>query len=510
MARNVLAGWGGHAVSIAAGFVMPRLIDARLGQVSLGLWDFAWSTVSYFMLAQVGVGSSVNRYVAKYRAVNDIEGLNRTVSSVNVIQMFATLLALAATAALMWLVPVVFGQRIGVETTTARWMIGLLGAAVAAQMAFNVYNGVLTGCHRWDIHNAVTAGAQVLITAGMVTTLLLGGGLRSISLVYLIGTIVGEIVRMSVAYRVCPGLRVHPALATREDIKTLLVFGGKTVVDALSRLVLGQANSILVASYLGPAALAVYARPGALVRHTDTLTNKLGMVLSPAASSLQSNQRHDELKRLFIDATRYAAFFAVPISIFLAVMGDPILHVWMGPAYRQGLLMAVIALGTLLPLTMRPAGHVLIGLNAHGRVGWASFAVAWCGVAAVVLSLGPLQLGLIGAAFSLVIPYTLGNGVFVMVYTCRRVGVPLGEFVRKAYIAPVLCGIALAAGLLVVRMTLAARPVLSLSVGVLVAAAIVGPTWWRFALPEQVRRKVLRKIGVGRNRVPAISSQPLS
>ena len=43
--------------------------------------------------------------------------------------------------------------------------------------------------------------------------------------------------------------------------------------------------------------------------------------------------------------------------------------------------MAVIAIGNFLPLTQRPATHVLIGLNRHGHVGWASFAVAWVGVA---------------------------------------------------------------------------------------------------------------------------------
>ena len=46
--------------------------------------------------------------------------------------------------------------------------------------------------------------------------------------------------------------------------------------------------------------------------------------------------------------------------------------------------------------------------------------------------------------------------------------------------------------------------------GALTAAAIVGTTWWRFALPEHVRKKVLRKIGVGRNRAPAISTQSVS
>jgi O-antigen/teichoic acid export membrane protein len=409
---------------------------------------------------------------------------------------------------MMWLLPMLFGSRIGVEAATARWMIGLLGAAVAAQMAFNVYNGVLTGCHRWDIHNAVTAGAQVLITAGMVMALLLGGGLLSISLVYLSGTLAGEITRMSIAYRVCPGLSVRPRLATRQDIWALLVFGSKTIVDALSRLLLGQASSILVASYLGPAALAVYARPGALIRHADTLTNKLGMVLSPAASGMQSSERIDELKTLLIDATRFAAFLAMPLTVFLAVMGNPILHVWMGPAYRQDALMAVLALGTLLPLTMRPAGHVLIGLNAHGRVGWASLLVALVGVAAVALFLGPLQLGIIGAALAVVIPYTVGNGVFVMLYTCRRVGVPVGEFLRDAYLVPSACAIVLAAGLLIVRVTLDGHPTLSLVVAAFVMAAVVGPTTWRFALSPDQRRKVMRKIGIRSGGAPAIVGQP--
>jgi len=510
MVRNVLSSWGGHVVFVLAGFIMPRMIDARLGQVSLGLWDFSWSMVSYFGLAQVGVGSSVNRYVAKYRTANDVESLNRTVSSVNVIQMFATLLALTVTALLMWLLPVFFGSRIGVEASTARWMIGLLGSAVAAGMAFNAFGGVLTGCHRWDVHNAVNAGTYAVITTGMVAALMLGGGLRAISAVYLVGTIAGELVRMRLAFRVCPELNISPRLATLSDIRMLLAFGGKTVVDNLSRLLLAQANSIIVAGYLGPAALAVYARPGALVRHADTLTNKFGMVLAPAASSLKGTHRLDELKQLFIGATRFAAFLAVPITVFLAVMGEPILQVWMGPAYRQGVLMAVLALGTLLPLTMRPAGHVLIGLNAHGRVGWASFAVAWLGVAAALISLGTFELGLIGAALSLVIPYTLGNGLFVMIYTCRRVGVPLGEFCRKAYLTPFACGVALAGGLLLVRLVFPHRPLVSLIAGAMVAAAIVGPAWWRFALPEHVRTKVLRKFGIGRNRAPAVSTQSVS
>ena len=61
MAWNVMASWAGHAVFIVAGFIMPRFIDRTIGQEALGIWDFAWSVVSYFGLAEIGVGASVGR-----------------------------------------------------------------------------------------------------------------------------------------------------------------------------------------------------------------------------------------------------------------------------------------------------------------------------------------------------------------------------------------------------------------------------------------------------------------
>src|SRR5690606_12148260 len=86
MGRNVAFAWGGYMVNVVTGFIVPRLISAQLGQTTLGIWDFSWSIVSYFGLVQLGLGSSVSRYVAKYRSVGDHHGLNVSVSTVAVFQ----------------------------------------------------------------------------------------------------------------------------------------------------------------------------------------------------------------------------------------------------------------------------------------------------------------------------------------------------------------------------------------------------------------------------------------
>jgi hypothetical protein len=328
----------------------------------------------------------------------------------------------------------------------------------------------------------------------MIGTLSLGGGLNVLAAVYLAGTLGGEIVRMTMAHRVCPELDIRLRAATLADIWKLLSFGGKTVIDNLSRLLLSQASSILVAGHLGPAALAVYARPGALVRQTDTLTNKFAMVLSPAASSLSSSGRGQDVRELLVDATRFAAFVAMPITVFLAMMGEPILQVWMGPRYREGLLMAVVALGSFLPLTQRPAQHILIGMNAHGRIGWASFAIAWLGIGAAIVVLGPLHQGLVGAAIALVVPYTLGNGVFILVYACRKVGIPVHLHIRRSFLGPALCAIPLAVGLLAVRTIFAASAVMALAAGVVFSGLMLIPLYWRFVLPERIRARILSRV----------------
>jgi O-antigen/teichoic acid export membrane protein len=493
LAKNVLASWAGQLVFIVAGFMMPRLIDQRLGQVSLGIWDFAWSVLTYLVLADVGVGSSVNRYVAKYRATGESTRLREAVASVHAIQFTAALLAVMVTATLAWFLPLLIGRHVD-DLSAARWVIVLLGTSMAAQTAFNAYGGILTGCHRWDTHNAITAGSYALIVCGMAIALLCGGGLPAMSVTYFAGTIGGELTRRHFALRYCPELRVSLRLANWPDVRMLFAFGGKTVVDNLGRMLVAQANSLLVAMYLGPAALAVYARPMALARIADTLTNKFGMVFVPATSSLVGQGRTDEIRSLFIESTRLATFLAMPITLFLAVMGDPIMQLWMGPRYHEGLLVATVALGNFFILAQRPSAHILTGMNAHGRVGWASLAVACVGVALAIVVMGPFHGGLVAAALSLVVPTSIGNGLFLMIYTCRMVGVPVKKYVRSVFTAPAACAIPHVIALAAIRVVWGDDPVMALGLGATASVLVLTPLYWRFALSVDMRRAVVERV----------------
>ena len=485
--ESVIWSWAGHAVFIATGFLMPRFMDRHLGQASLGIWDFGWSIVSYFGLAQIGIGSSVNRYVAKHRTNNDVAALRRTVSSVNCFQTVAGFSMLVATALLVWQFPALFGSRLGARTADARWILAFLGTALAVETSFDAFRGVITGCHRWDLHNGINSAEQAVTTIAMMGAILAGGGLPALAFVYLMGVVIAEIVRMTVAFRVCPELQLRWRDVSISEIRTLVVFGMKALVDGLSRLLLYQANNILVVGHLGAVVLAVYARGLALIRHTEVMTSKLAFVVTPAASALKSRGTPEELRQLLFDSTKYGAFVALPLLVYLALFGDLVVQVWMGPGYGDGWVLTILAMGSLIPLLQRPAQQFLVGLNYHGRVGLASLIVAVIGVATAWAMTGPLHMGLIGAALAISIPLSL-DGVFIAVYVCYKLKIRLLDYLAVLR-TPVACVAPFALVLAAVRAFSDddASALVTLVVGTVLAGLVLVPCYWLWALPPRMR-----------------------
>lgn len=326
LVSNVLFSWAAHFVFIVAGFIMPRMIDRRLGQEVLGVWDFAWSLVSYFGLVQAGVGSGVNRYVARYRAAGDTSGLNRLVSSASSILSLAGLLVLALTIAGSLLLPRLFGARLGHNALDAQWVVLFLGASLALEMALAAFSGVLTGCHRWELHNIIKGGWYAATVAGMIVALLSGAGLRSLAVITFAGTALDATTHVVLAHRVCEGLRLQLSLVGWETIKQLFVFGGKTLIPSVSNLLLNQTTSILIVAYLGPAALALYSRPRSLIHHINTLVNKMAFVLIPTTSSLQSMGNVKEIRDLLITSVRYSLYLVLPMVLVLVVFGESVMR----------------------------------------------------------------------------------------------------------------------------------------------------------------------------------------
>ncbi len=493
---NILSSWGGHMVFVVAGFVMPRMIDRHIGQTSLGIWDFSWSLVSYFGLAGLGVGSSVNRYVAKLRAAGDKNGLDEAVSSVACVQIVIATVIVIMTVALVGYLPYFFKEQPGAELIDARWVVGLLGATLAVQQAFDVFRGVMTGCHRWDLHNGINAISYGITVIIIIVFLSMGHGLRTMAAVYLAAGIATEIYRCLAVRKICPEVEIGIGKATWKQARKMLSFGIKTIVAGIPGLIIVQGSSLLIARHLGPAMLAVFSRPIGLIGSAVTFIEKYANVLTPTAGSLQGAGSESEIRDLMIRTTRYSVALSLPIVLFLSILGGPILQLWMGPRYDAGWIMAILVVGWFLRMTQSSSMTILVGLNAHGSIGALNlaFAVAALGIGTAVLHVTGWSL--MGLAILVAVARTI-QGVTIILFSCRRLDIPLGKYLRKSFLGPMAAGVPLGIGLAAVGFTSGSRPLIAVMAGCVVTGVILAPIYWKHFLPQELKSGIRRLPGVG-------------
>jgi hypothetical protein len=125
-----------------------------------------------------------------------------------------------------------------------------------------------------------------------------------------------------------------------------------------------------------------------------------------------------------MDSARSGVYVSLPVMVLLAICGEPLLQVWMGHSYADALLMLILTFAFTADIVYQPLSNVLLGLNLHGRPGvMAAFA------AGVAIALASIALhfgyGLRAVAMSMAIPWTVLQGVYLPLFTCRRLKINL-------------------------------------------------------------------------------------
>jgi len=469
------------------------MIDANVGQASLGIWDFCWSISNYIAMANLGVGSSINRFVAKYRAANEIENLRIAVSSVCFVQSIIASVVFIVICIVLACIEPVFGDKLGNQTYAARWIIGAIGLSMVIELITDGARGVITGCHRWDLLNGIQATTRAISVGLMLTSLLLGGGIIHLGIIHLILSATAAILRVYLAFRICPELVIGRKYVKLAQARVMLGFGINTVALGLPPLILVQTVSILVLANLGPAMVAVLARPIALVHHIESFVNKFSFLMTPMAGAMQGANKEEEVTQLVLMSTRYSAAFAFPLVSFLMVFGDEVLRIWMGASYVNWFLIATIASGNFLIITQGPIVRILIGVDLHGRIGFANMLIVF-----ILFLLGVLYLEQFGwtldrVGLVLTIPLIIGSGVFVPVYACKKLQIKFSEYILSI-VRPTVCGFGFTGLLVITRVAYQEYGVPALIIGMTLSALTLAISYWFIVLTAAHKQRFIRSL----------------
>jgi len=493
---NLLHSWGGYLIIIVAGFVMPRLMDRHVGQFNLGIWDFAWSFVSYLSLARLDIGSAINRYVAKYHAEDDNDKMSVLISTVIILQLITAVIVLLGTAVIVYWLPTFFSDRLGQETASARWVVTLLGISLAIRMANGTSSGIMTGYHRWDTHNTINVASRIAEVGLMWVALLYSAGITELAVILLCVGIVTEWQRLRLSRRLCPDLVVKLSRFSWKMAREVVRFGLKTFIFDFPPLYLVQTTNLIIASQLGPAQLAVFARSIALVRHVETFSGKFSSILSPMAGSLQAMGEKEELRQFFLDKSKFGVAFATPMLVFLIVNGDVVLRLWMGEQYVIGTPLAILAAGYLLPTAQNSVREILKGLNIHGRIGIISLVIsAFCFLLGII-AIKIYSCSLTAAALLVAIPLALSLGLTPAFFACKRLKISYWKYSRHTLLMPFMSNVLFGICLIGSRNYYDDNMLHGVLAGTILGSIILLLLYLKYILPNELKKKLLTNLNL--------------
>src|SRR6202790_4593090 len=154
IARNVVFNWMGTIANMAVGFFFSPLILHRLGDVAYGVWVLAISVVSYLGLLDLGMQSSVLRFISKGHTRGDHQGASDALSAALWVRLQISVVVVLLSAGLAAVFPVFFKVPADLASD-ARISILLIGLTTAVTMSLGVAGGVLSGLNRYDLTNMV-------------------------------------------------------------------------------------------------------------------------------------------------------------------------------------------------------------------------------------------------------------------------------------------------------------------------------------------------------------------
>jgi O-antigen/teichoic acid export membrane protein len=470
--KNVGSSWIALGANVVVGIFLSPYILHRLGDEAFGIWVLIFSVTGYYGLFDLGIRSSIVRYVAKYSATGEHEELNRLINtaifSYTMIGVLAFLVTLAGAMHLTSIFRISPGFL-----NTARVLFLMVGSALAVGFPLGVFGGILQGLQRFYLVNLTSTLSTLLRCLFIVITLRRGGGLLSVALVTVSMPVLAALVNATHALRLLP-LRFALRYVDRASLRRIANYSGATFVIMLSWRLRFKTDAMVIGTFLSSAAITYFTVGSRLVDYAGEVVTGLAQIIDPMSSHSEATGDIQRLRKIFVAGNRACAFIILPIAAALAILGKSIIEVWVGHRYiatSYPVLLVLLVPSTFM-LAQAASGRTLFGMAKHHTLAAVTLLE---GIANLVLSIILVRrFGVLGDAVGTAIPLTFTTLFFLPRHLCRVLNLKIRTYLSQAFLLPLILVTPLVLVLLLLQHWFVAHHFIQLAIQLAIGMAVYG------------------------------------
>lgn len=446
--NNALFNTVSGLIPLLLSFLFWPYIVESLGDSSYGIFALVSTVIGYFSLLDLGLGNAVVKYVAEY-AGQDRE------QTEEVIGVALSIFLVAGLVGILIILSIARVLATEVMKVPPELVDAAYHAFCAASLGFfftmllTLFTAVTNGLSRYDISSSAMAVMGITTTVGAV--LLLRSGFSLIHLVWL-NVLVPMLVVVFYAImvrRLLPHVSFRPRL-NRRTLKQILHFGMFAMLSRVTDVVSGQVNLLIIGAVLGVASVTYYVIPFTILSRLTNLLCRIGMVIFPAISELQGQNRPDTIRELYLTTSRIILSFTAAFTVPLLVFGVDFLRLWMDPEFaeRGGLVLQLITGAVFLTLCTNVPTFVVNGLGKPKISGVAAICTATLFL--ILMIPGAMFGGIVGVAAAQLISAAVVAPLFIRYVNCRVLELPFRQLLTESYLRPLLAAVVVGGLLLLV------------------------------------------------------------
>jgi O-antigen/teichoic acid export membrane protein len=470
--KNVGSSWSALAINVIVGIFLSPFIVHRLGDAAFGIWVLIFAVTGYYGLFDLGIRSSIIRYVSKYAATGEQGKLANFINTalfsytgIGIVSMVLTVLLSSSVVSVFKVPPELHSQ--------ARLLLLIVGASVSVSFPLGVFGGMLEGLQRFYILNWTSIVATVARAALIVYCLNHGYGLVTVVLITVGLPILSSIVRGIVVFRLCP-IPLGFRYVDRDSFRHMANYGGTTFLVMVAARLRFRTDELVLGTMMSTVAVTWFNFGARIVDYAQEFVASLAQIFVPMSSHSDAVGDLDRVRKIYIAGNRVCAFLIFPITSLLVIFGKHIIRIWVGARYVPVSypVLVVMIIPFALMLAQAASTRILFGLGKHQVM--AAVTVIE-GVANLILSIALVRpMGIVGDALGTAIPLSFTCLVFLPRHMKKQIGVPVGTFLRDAYTLPVLLNLPFVGALLLANRVFYPRNLIQLIIETLVVSSVYG------------------------------------
>ncbi len=366
-----------------------------------GEWLILSSIPSTLSFANVGFGSVAGNEMAMAESAGNREAALRSFqSSWWFISAICGVIILLGTAPL-FLFPVARHLHLAaVGDRDAKWIIFFLGVSVLLGQLENLLQAAYRSIGRYPFGGFVKSCLSLAAYAAMLVPVVLGGGIRSVALVFAGANLLGTLTLALMVKRDVPWIEFGFRHASWAEIRRIsgpaIAFMGFPIGNALNL----QGTLMAVGYALGPTDVVIFGTARTVSRVALQMVQMVNNTFEPELALSFGAGNIPLVRTLHRRACQLALLLAVAIVLAMITVGPWLLHHWTAGHVPPSRRLLSILLLVVIGYSLWSTSSVLItSTNRHSRL--AAWYIAGTSLTVCLTYLMARRFGLYGAAWSL-------------------------------------------------------------------------------------------------------------